>query len=587
MQVSSLELRCIKTDASLFRIRRIADGFTPANARALREVEAILAARFSAARKEDITGLEAKLAQPAQQGMAPIVLIAEDASLRVRGCVVAYRFVRPSFLFLDFLATPPGRSGGGVGGALYQRLREITAGLGLALFFEVLPGEGAHCRLPPEELEENRRRLAFYARFGAYPILGTLYEMPLSDTDSCPPHLMFDGCGVLDTLKAPFCREVVRALLERKYGELCPPNYNRRVLASIREDPVRLARPPRLRAALKPAEGHRRLAVIVNQGHEIFHVRERGYVEAPVRISSILDGLAGSVVVERIEARHFSDAHVAAVHDPALIAFIRNLSASMPAGKSTYPYVFPIRNREKPPKDLALLAGYFCIDTFTPINANCWPAARGAVDCALTAATFCLEERRFSYALVRPPGHHAERRAFGGFCYLNNAAIAANYLSHYGRVAVLDIDYHHGNGTQEIFYARSDVFTVSIHGHPSFAYPYFSGFAEETGSGAGETFNLNLPLEEHAAVDTFLRALALALKRIERFAPHYLVIALGFDTAASDPTGSWKLHSADFLTIGKAIAGLGLPTAFIQEGGYRTRSLGRNAAAFFSGVLGT
>ena len=234
-----------------------------------------------------------------------------------------------------------------------------------------------------------------------------------------------------------------------------------------------------------------------------------------------------------------------------------------------------------------MLAGYFCIDTFTPINANCWPAARGAVDCALTAATFCLEERRFSYALVRPPGHHAERRAFGGFCYLNNAAIAANYLSHYGRVAVLDIDYHHGNGTQEIFYARSDVFTVSIHGHPSFAYPYFSGFAEETGSGAGETFNLNLPLEEHAAVDTFLRALALALKRIERFAPHYLVIALGFDTAASDPTGSWKLHSADFLTIGKAIAGLGLPTAFIQEGGYRTRSLGRNAAAFFSGVLGT
>ena len=586
MQASSLGLRCIKTDASLFRIRRIADGFTPANARALREVEAILAARFSAARKEDITGLEARLARPAQQGMAPIVLTAEDASLRVRGCVLAYRFVRPSFLLLDYLATPPGRSGGGVGGALYQRLREIAAGLDLALFFEVLPGDAAHCKLPVAELEENRRRLAFYARFGAYPILGTLYETPLSDTDSCPPHLMFDGCGVIDTLRASFCREVVRALLERKYGTLCPPAYNRKVLASIREDPVQLGRPPRLRAALKPADGHRRLAMVVNAGHEIFHVRERGYVEAPVRISSILEGLAGSVAVDHIETRHFPDAHVAEVHDPALIAFIRNLSASMPAGKSTYPYVFPIRNREKPPRDLALLAGYFCIDTFTPINANCWPAARGAVDCALTAATLCLEERRFSYALVRPPGHHAERRAFGGFCYLNNAAIAANYLSHYGRVAVLDIDYHHGNGTQEIFYARNDVFTVSIHGHPSFAYPYFSGFSDETGSGAGETFNLNLPLDEQAGVDTFLRTLTLALKRIERFAPHYLVVALGFDTAASDPTGSWKLRPADFLTVGKAIAALGRPTAFIQEGGYHTRTLGRNAASFFSGVLG-
>jgi acetoin utilization deacetylase AcuC-like enzyme/GNAT superfamily N-acetyltransferase len=579
-------LRCIKTDHSLFRIRRIADGFTPANARALQEVEAILAARFSAARKEDITGLERKLARPAQQGMAPIVLVAEDAALRIRGCILAYRFIKPSFLFLDYLATVPGRSGGGVGGALYQRLREIAAGLGLALFFEVLPGDAAHCKLIAEELEENRRRLAFYARFGAYPIAGTLYETPLSDSDSCPPHLVFDGCGVLETLRASFCREVMRALLERKYGALCPPDYNRKVLASIREDPVSLARPPRLRALVKPADGHRRLALIVNQGHEIFHVRERGYVEAPVRISSILDGLSGSVAVERIEARHFPDAHVAAVHDPALIAFIRNLSASMPAGKSTYPYVFPIRNREKPPKDLALLAGYFCIDTFTPINANCWPAARGAADCALTAAALCLEERRFSYALVRPPGHHAERRAFGGFCYLNNAAIAANYLSRYGRVAVLDIDYHHGNGTQEIFYARTDVLTVSIHGHPSFAYPYFSGFADETGSGAGVHFNLNLPLEEHAGVDSFMRALGVALKRIGSFDPHYLVVALGFDTAASDPTGSWKLRPGDFQTVGKAIAALGRPTAFIQEGGYRTRTLGRNAAAFFTGVLG-
>ena len=151
----------------MFRIRRIADGFTPANAKALVEMEQILAAQFSEARREDITGLPEKLARPGKRGMAPIVLVAEDASERMRGCVLAYRFVTPSFLFLDYLATPPGRGGGGVGGALYQRLREIAAGLKIGLFFEVLPADPALCRLSPEMIEENRKRLAFYARFGA------------------------------------------------------------------------------------------------------------------------------------------------------------------------------------------------------------------------------------------------------------------------------------------------------------------------------------------------------------------------------------------------------------------------------------
>jgi acetoin utilization deacetylase AcuC-like enzyme len=570
----------------MFRIRRIADGFTPANARALCAVEEILAAQFSEARKEDISGLAEKLAHPGKRGMAPIVLVAENAAGHVRGALLSWRFVTPSFLFLDYLATPPGRGGGGVGGALYQRLREIAAGLGIALFFEVLPADGAQCRLSPEILEQNRKRLAFYARFGAYPIAGTAYETPLSDEDTCPPHLMFDGCGVIPELSRRDAREVIRALLERKYGAMCPPEYNAKVLASIAEDPVRLARPPKGGARVQGCDGRRALPIILNEGHAIFHVRERGYVEAPVRIPSILEGLKQAVPLEQIAVKHFSDQHVTAAHDRVLVDFIRRCSASMPPGKSTYPYVFPIRNRERPPRDLALLAGYFCIDTFTPINANCWPAARRAADCALTAAGLCLEGRRFSYALVRPPGHHAERRAFGGFCYLNSAAIAANYLSHYGRVAVLDVDYHHGNGTQDIFYARRDVLTVSIHGHPRFAYPYFAGFAEETGEREGTGFNLNLPLAEHASTADFFKALKTAEGRIARFAPHYLVVALGFDTAAADPTGSWKLRPADFAALGRSIAGMVIPTAFIQEGGYRTRTLGRNAAAFFSGVLG-
>ncbi len=151
---------------------------------------------------------------------------------------------------------------------------------------------------------------------------------------------------------------------------------------------------------------------------------------------------------------------------------------------------------------------------------------------------------------------------------------------------MLDVDYHHGNGTQDIFYKRSDVLTLSIHGHPRFAYPYFAGFSEETGAGEGEGFNVNVPLAENASVEDFFRALKTAFARIGKFAPHYLVVALGFDTAAADPTGSWKLRSADFTRMGRAIAGIGLPTAFVQEGGYRTRTLGRNAAAFFTGVMG-
>jgi acetoin utilization deacetylase AcuC-like enzyme len=240
-----------------------------------------------------------------------------------------------------------------------------------------------------------------------------------------------------------------------------------------------------------------------------------------------------AVPFERLPPRTFSEDHIRAVHAGAFVDYLRRACALVPAGKSIYPYVFPIRNTKRPPKELPLRAGYFCIDTFTPLNANAWLAARRAVDCTLTAAERVLSGARFAYSLVRPPGHHAERRAFGGFCYLNNAAIAANYFSRYGRVAVLDVDYHHGNGTQDIFWTRSDVLTISIHGHPSFAYPYFSGFADEVGEGAGKGFNLNLPLPESVDPETYRAVLAAAVNRIERFQPAFVVLSLGYDTAAA------------------------------------------------------
>lgn len=192
--------------------------------------------------------------------------------------------------------------------------------------------------------------------------------------------------------------------------------------------------------------------------------------------------------------------------------------------------------------------------------------------------------RQLAYALVRPPGHHAERRSFGGFCYLATAAAAAQYLSDAGKVAMLDLDYHHGNGQQDIFYARGDVLTISIHGHPRFAYPYFSGFEDERGEGAGEGKNVNIPLPEQTDGKAYLKALKKALAIVQKFEPKYLVLCLGLDTALRDPTGTFSLRAADFEANGKLVGQLGLPTLVVQEGGYDTRSLGRNARHFIQGL---
>jgi acetoin utilization deacetylase AcuC-like enzyme/ribosomal protein S18 acetylase RimI-like enzyme len=384
-------------------------------------------------------------------------------------------------------------------------------------------------------------------------------------------------------------KQVVRAILERKYAGYCPPEYVEKVVESFTDTPIvlrefRYVRPETVRSKVK-GSAVERIALVVNDHHAVHHVHERGYVESPVRIKSIAGELDKSGLFELLPPKSFPDRHLYAVHDRDFCGWLKKACTGTAEGKSLYPYVFPIRNKTRPPRELSVLAGYYCIDTFTPINNRAYPAARRAVDCALTAARWLVEGGRLSYALVRPPGHHAERRSFGGFCYFNNAAAAANYLSAYGRVAILDIDYHHGNGQQDIFYRRSDVLTVSIHGHPRFAYPYFSGFSEERGEGGGEGFNLNLPLPEQVDGEKYRAALGRALKRIEVFEPDFLVVALGLDTAKSDPTGTWSLRARDYEQNGSMIGALGLPMAVIQEGGYRTRTLGVNARNFFSGLV--
>jgi acetoin utilization deacetylase AcuC-like enzyme/GNAT superfamily N-acetyltransferase len=573
----------------MFRIRRVYDDILPLNKETIRQVKEILKTRFTDVSEEEIEQLGEKLRNPFKQRFRSLLFVAETFHNRVMGFALLLHEPEIEFCFLDWIAAASGKTGGGLGSALYETVRREAVDLEVkGLFFECLPDDRNTC--PDEDLlKQNRSRLRFYERYGARPVINTAYETPVKPEDTCMPYLVYDGLDQTVLPGSKFMRRVVRAILERKYAGYCPEDYIKKVVRSFKDDPIQLrayryVKPDAARARVE-SQSIEKIALVINDRHSIHHVRERGYVESPVRVGSILKELRKSGLFVEISPRSFPKRHIHAVHDARFEDYLRKACEETPEGKSLYPYIFPIRNKTRPPKVPWLLAGYYCIDTFTPINRNAYPAARRAVDCSLTAAQEMLGGRRISYALVRPPGHHAESQSFGGFCYFNNCAIVAQYLSEYGKVAILDIDYHHGNGQQDIFYHRLDVLTISLHGHPRFAYPYFSGFEDENGAGEGEGFNLNIPLPESLDGHRYRRSLYRAVNRIESFNPAFLVVALGLDTAKGDPTGTWSLSPGDFEENGRIIAKLGLPVLIIQEGGYRNRSLGKNALYFFKGLV--
>ncbi len=241
------------------------------------------------------------------------------------------------------------------------------------------------------------------------------------------------------------------------------------------------------------------------------------------------------------------------------------------------------RPRQEPLGLDARLGYYsFCVDT--TINAGTWGAARSAADVCRTAAAVVCDGAAGAFALCRPPGHHAGPGYFGGYCFLNNAGIAAQTLRDGGcaRVAVLDVDFHHGNGTQDVFYQRGDVPFASLHGDPRHCFPFYSGHADETGAGPGAGATLNLPLPPGTTWPTYAEALDHALRWLGGFDPDALVVSLGLDTFAGDPISAFRLETDDFPRLGERLASLGKPTVFVLEGGYAAEDLGRNAV----GVLG-
>ena len=282
---------------------------------------------------------------------------------------------------------------------------------------------------------------------------------------------------------------------------------------------------------------------------------------------------------------------IEAVHNPEYLEFLEHGVAAwrqLPgASEEIFPNVHPSRHLGRLPDGIVGRSGWFLADSACPVGEGTYDAALSSAAVALSATADVLDGAPYAYALCRPPGHHAYADMAGGFCFLNNVAIAAQAAVAAGRrPAILDVDVHHGNGTQGIFYARGDVLFCSLHGDPSAFYPHYAGYADERGAGAGEGCNLNLPLPAGTGDAAFVEALATALAAIERFEADTLLVSLGLDAQENDPLGILKITTDGFARIAEAVAALGLPTVIVQEGGYLCDELGANLVSFLTGFAG-
>jgi acetoin utilization deacetylase AcuC-like enzyme len=312
--------------------------------------------------------------------------------------------------------------------------------------------------------------------------------------------------------------------------------------------------------------------------------------ERPERVERLLSGARAAGLEITRPATH-GLAPIAAVHTPEYIDFLSRIYERWQriegASAEVIPNIHPLARSGAYPASAVGQAGYHMADTSCPISSDTWESACWSAWTAASAADCLRDGVQSAYALCRPPGHHAFRDVAGGFCYFNNAAIAAERLRRAAaRVAIVDVDLHHGNGTQGIFYARSDVLTVSIHADPVRFYPFFWGHADERGEGPGLGYNLNLPLPRKTTDFGFLDALATAQRRVEAFAPDALVVALGLDAYEGDPFGGLSVSTSGFARIGEALGRLRLPTVIVQEGGYLCDALGDNLTAFLTGFAG-
>jgi acetoin utilization deacetylase AcuC-like enzyme len=330
--------------------------------------------------------------------------------------------------------------------------------------------------------------------------------------------------------------------------------------------------------------------------HELERSRLQPPFEHPGRAEAIRAALAADDRFELVAPDEWGTAPIEAVHEPGLVRFLETAWAEYQEAygptHDVVPDVFALpalREGMGPasePGPVGIRLGWWCYETTTPLTQHTYDAARSSVDVALSAGALVLGGERVAYGLCRPPGHHAARSVYGGYCFFNNAAVVAHHVAATTgtKVTVLDVDYHHGNGTQQIFYERGDVQFVSLHGDPARAYPYLTGFADETGAGTGRGATLNVPLPERTPDDAYLDALGGALEAVDAFGPSLVVVSLGLDTYVEDPISDLALTADGFEACGRAVAGLGLPLVVLQEGGYADDALGENARRWLVGA---
>jgi len=313
--------------------------------------------------------------------------------------------------------------------------------------------------------------------------------------------------------------------------------------------------------------------------------------ECPERADGVLAELEQQGIAQCVETRPCDSSRFVAVHAPEYVEFLRTAWTDWVAAGETATNARPMTFVSGELRGLAERSihgrlGKHSFDTSAPFVAGSWNAIRRSAETAVTAALQVAAGAPAAFALCRPPGHHASRDRCGGYCYLNNTAIAAQTLRDQGcsRIAILDVDYHHGNGTQSIFYARGDVLTVSLHADPRDEYPYFAGYADETGSGKGSGLNINYPLPLGTNWHDYSTALGDALARISTFVPDAIVVALGLDTYAGDPTTHFGLRLPDYRSMGRMIRALGVPVLTVLEGGYAVEAIGANTASYLRGI---
>lgn len=323
--------------------------------------------------------------------------------------------------------------------------------------------------------------------------------------------------------------------------------------------------------------------------HELLEGQFMKAHEMPRRAEIVIDRVRAMKLGEVLAPQDFGLEPILKVHDRGLVDFLKVAWRDWAATGRTFdalPHVWPVPGLGRRLSDsIDGKLGYYAIDAGTPIMAGTWPAVLSSANAALTAQKLVATGERAAFALCRPPGHHAGSDFYGGYCFLNNAGIAAQAFRDQGakRVAILDVDYHHGNGTQQMFYERDDVLTISLHADPKQEFPYFIGYADEMGAGAGEGYHMNLPLPWGTDWRRYAEALDVALKRIEQYGAEALVISLGLDTFEHDPISRFKLAEGDYHRLGERIAWADLPTLFVMEGGYAVEALGVNTVNVLMG----